>query len=99
MVISLQPKNATSIKIKWNGSPLFPTKVHYQSYFNETGALITEHTSIIPINVTSLEISVDDSIPGYQHTFSLQYFLQSEVVDNLVTTVSFTFGEFISLIP
>ena len=96
MVISLKPKNATSLKIKWNGSPLFPTKVHYESYFNETGALMTEHTSILPINVTSLEMSVDDSIPGYRHTFSLQYFLPSEV-NSLITTVSFTFGEFNSM--
>ena len=94
MVISLQPTNA---KMNWNGSPLFTTKVHYQSYFNETGVLMTGHTSILPMNVTSLEMSVDGSIPGYRHTFSLQYFLQSEV-DSLITTVSFTFGEFIILI-
>ena len=97
MVISIKPKNATTLKIRWYGSP---TKVHYQSYFNETGALMTEHTLILPINVTLLEMNVDDNIPGYRHTFTLQYIIQSEFeVDNLITTVSFTFGEFISFIP
>ena len=90
-MIYIKPVNATALKLKWTGHSLFPTKVHYQSFFNETGALMTQHVSLVPINVTSLEINVDDSIPGYVHTFSLQFV--ELLVNTPITTTSFTFGK------
>ena len=88
--------NATALQLKWTGHPLFPTKVQYQSVFNETGVLMTQYTSLVPINVTSFEINVDDSIPGYLHIFSLQFV--ELLVDTPVTTTSFTFGMSIYII-
>ena len=90
-MVYLKPANATAIKLKWNGNPYFPTKVQYQSFFNETGALVSQNIFLFPTNVTSFEINVDDSVPGYLHTFSLQ-FVES-IVETLVTTTPFTFGK------
>ena len=83
----------TAIKLEWTGHPLFPTRVHYQSFFNETGVLMTQHVSLVPINV---EINVDDSVPGYVHTFSLQFV--KLIVDTPITTTSFTFGKSIAIV-
>ena len=94
-MIYIKPVNATALKLKWTGHSLFPTKVHYQSFFNETGVLMTQHVSLVPINVTSLEINVDDSIPGYVHTFSLQFV--ELLVNTPITTTSFTFGKSIAI--
>ena len=90
----IKPVNATALTLKWTGHPLFSTKVQYQSFFNETGALMTQYTSLFPINVTSFEMNVDDSVPGYLHNFSLQ-FVDPYIADSIVTTytISFTFGK------
>ena len=90
-VVYLKPANATAIKLKWIGNPYYPTKVQYRSFFNETGALMAQYTILIPINVMSFEINVDDSVPGYLHTFSLQFV--KSLAETLVTTISFTFGK------
>ena len=90
-MVYLKPANATAIKLKWNGNPYFPTKVQYQSFFNATGALVTQNIFLFPTNVTSFEINVDDSVPGYLHTFSLQFV--GSIVETLATTTSFTFGK------
>ena len=95
-MLYIKPVNMTAIKLKWTGHPLFPTRVHYQSIFNETGVLMTQHVSLVPINVTSLEINVDDSVPGYVHTFSLQFV--ELIVDTPITTTSFTFGKSIAIV-
>ena len=94
-MIYIKPVNATALKLKWTGHPLFPTEVHYQSFFNETGSLMTQHVSLVPINVTSLEINVNDSIPGYVHTFSLQFV--ELLVNTPITTTSLTFGKSIAI--
>ena len=95
-VLYIKPVNMTAIKLKWAGHPLFPTRVHYQSFFNETGVLMTQHVSLVPINVTSLEINIDDSVPGYVHTISLQFV--KLIVDTPITTASFTFGKSIAIV-
>ena len=64
-VVYLKSENATAIKLKWNGNPHFPTEVQYQSTFNETGALVTQNIILIPRNVTSFEMNIDNSVPGY----------------------------------
>ena len=84
-VLYIKPVNATALKLK-TGHSLLPTKVHYQSIFNETGALMTQYTSL---NVASFEINVDDSVPGYLHTFSL--FVAH--METPVTSTSYSFGK------
>ena len=92
-MIYIKPVNATALILKWTGHPLFPTKVQYQSVFNETGALMAQYTSLVPVNVKSFEINVDDSIPGYLHTFSLKLVGSLVHMENPITTTSFTFGK------
>ena len=89
--------NATALELKWTGQPLFPTEVKYQSFFNETGALMAQHTSLVPISVKSFEINVDDSVPGYLHTFSLKITESLVDMENPITTTSFTFGKSLPL--
>ena len=86
--------NATALKVKWTGHSLFPTRVHYQSFFNETGVPMIQYISVFPTNVASFELNVDDSVPGYLHTFFLQFV---EHIETPITTTSFSFGKSLPL--
>ena len=48
--------------------------------------------SYIPPDVASTEVSLDDSVPGYQHTFTLQHIIACGNRTTPVTTATFDFG-------
>ena len=51
---------------------------------------MSQYDTILSPGVLSFEISVDDSVPGYQHQFSLQYIVMG--VETPITEATFAFG-------
>ena len=89
---TIEPVNATALKLKWSGNTYnVSTSVHYQSIFTETGAVMNHFDTTVEANITSLEITVQDCVPGYHHNFFLQFIVP--VIGSLATTASFIFGE------
>ena len=92
---TIHPVNATAVRISWRGSQYHSTTVRYLSYFNATGAEMSRYDTVLPPDVASTEVSLDDSVPGYQHTFTLQHIIACV---NSVTTATFNFGQLTQII-
>ena len=93
--VTIHPVNATAVRISWRGSQYHSTTVRYLSYFNATGAEMSRYDTVLPPDVASTEVSLDDSVPGYQHTFTLQHVIACV---NSVTTATFNFGQLTQII-
>ena len=51
---------------------------------------MSRYDTVLPPDVASTEVSLDDSVPGYQHTFNLWHIV---ACDAPVTTAPFDFGK------
>ena len=87
--VTIHPVSATAVRISWRNKYL-STTVRYFSYFNATGAEMSRYDTVLPPDVASTDVSLDDSVPGYQHTFTLQHII---ACDTPVTTATFDFGK------
>ena len=52
--------------------------------------------TVLPPDVASTEVSLDDSVPGYQHTFTIQHIIACGDRTAPVTTATFDFGQYIT---
>ena len=59
---------------------------------------MSHYDTVLPPDVASTEVSLDDSIsvPGYQHTFTLQHIIACGNRTTPVTTATFDFGQSIT---
>ena len=90
--VAIHPVSATAVRVSWSGNENISTALQYQSHFTETGAMISQRDTVIAANVTSTDITLDDTVPGYQHSFSLHHVISCAGRVAPVTTSSFTFG-------
>ena len=54
---------------------------------------MSRYDTVLPPDVASTEVSLDDSIPGYQHHFTLQHIMACGNRTAPVTTAAFEFGK------
>ena len=94
--VTIHPVSATAVRISWRGNKYLSTTVRYLSYFNATGAEMSHYDTVLPPDVASTEVSLDDSVPGYQHTFTLQHIIACGNRTTPVTTATFHFGQYIT---
>ena len=91
--VTIHPVSATAVRISWRGNKYLSTTVRYLSYFNATGAEMSHYDTVLPPDVASTEVSLDDSVPGYQHTFTIQHIIACGNRTTPVTTATFDFGQ------
>ena len=54
---------------------------------------MSRYDTVLPPDVASTEVSLDDSVPGYLHTFTLQHIIACGN-RTPVTTATFDFGQY-----
>ena len=57
---------------------------------------MNHYDTVLPSDVASTEVSLDDSVPGHQHTFTIQHIIACRNRTTPVTTATFDFGQYIT---
>ena len=90
--IKIIPASATTVMVTWSSRRYLSTSLQYTSYFSATGAVMSQSEQVLPLGVTTTDVSLDDEIDGYKHNFTLHYVI-CDIIPTPTTTVSFTFGK------
>ena len=90
--VTIHPVNATAVKITWSGSTHLSTSLQYTSFFTDTGAVMSQYETTVPLGVALIEVILNDDIMGYEHNFTLHYVMDHGEAN--VTYESFVFGKF-----
>ena len=88
--LTVQPVNASSVRVSWSNNPCVPTSLTYTSHFTATGSAVSGHELVLPSQQTSAVVSVSER-PGHLHNFTIHYILSEGMMATAVSEI-FSFG-------
>ena len=53
---------------------------------------MSHYETVLPPDVTAAEVILDDTVEGYEHNFTLYYYLSCDDTTHRETMATFTFG-------
>ena len=91
--VTIHPVNATSVSIQWSPHQYLSTTLQYTSYFTATGAVMSHYDTVLLPNMATTEVSLDDTVEGYGHNFTLHYNIACDDTAVPVTMATYDFGK------
>ena len=84
--VTIHPVNAIAVRIQWSAHQHLSTSLRYTGYFTATGVVMSRYEKVLPPGVEAHELTLDDTVEGYEHNFTLHY------CDDAVVHTTFAFG-------
>ena len=88
--LTVQPVNASSVRVSWSNNPCVPTSLTYTSHFTATGSAVSGCELVLPPQQASAVVSVSER-PGHFHNFTIHYILSEGMMATAVSEI-FSFG-------